>query len=69
MPKTPGRMFIAKESFSIDRDGNTVSVTAGHTLVEEGHWLMDGREHLFEPAQVHFAVEEATSAPGAKRKR
>lgn len=65
--KNRGEIFVAKETFVTDIDGAMVSVQAGQTRVREGHPLMAGREHLFEPVGVHFEVEQATAAPGEKR--
>lgn len=65
--KTEGRIFVARESFVCDLDGVPVTVSGGTTRVREGHPLLKGREHLFEPLTVHYEVEQATAAPGEKR--
>jgi len=62
-----GRIFIAKESFAMNFNGADISVIAGSTRVREGHPLLKGPEHLFEPINVHYDVESATDAPGEKR--
>jgi len=69
MAKTPtGRtIYVAKESFSTVLDGDEVTVQKGRTRVREGHPLLAGREHLFEPQAVDYEVEQATSSPGEKR--
>lgn len=67
MPKGD-RIYIATESFATEIDGQPVSVVAGMTRVREGHPLLAGREHLFQPLEIHFEVEQATAAPGEKRK-
>lgn len=67
MAKTEGRIFIATDSFVTSLDGVDVTVSKGFTRVREGHPLLRGREHLFEPLTVHYEVEQATAAPGEKR--
>lgn len=64
-----GRIFVSIDSFSCDVDGVPTVVPIGST-VREGHPIMDGREHLFEPLQqrVNFEVEQATAVPGELRK-
>jgi hypothetical protein len=62
-----GQIYIAKESFATEYDGVPISVVAGHTRVREGHPLLRGREHLFEPLGVDYEWEQATAAPGEKR--
>lgn len=38
------------------------------TLVAEGHWVLKGRESLFEPVDDYVdRVEQATAAPGEIR--
>jgi hypothetical protein len=65
--RSAGRqMLVAKESFATqDENGVPVSVIAGVTRVEEGHWLLDGgREAFFQPMDAHFAnAEAAVSEP------
>lgn len=70
--QTGGRVFVARETFSwTDADGVPLIAHAGQTRVREGHPLLAGREHLFDPVegQVHYDVEQATAAPGEKRGR
>jgi hypothetical protein len=64
-----GRIFVAVDSFSCDVDGTPRVVPLG-AIVREGHPIMNGREHLFEPLQqrVDFEVEQATAVPGELRK-
>jgi hypothetical protein len=66
-----GRIYVAKESFAVTLDGSPVVIRKGITRVSEGHSLLKGREHLFEPIDehVHYGVEQATKAPGEKRGR
>lgn len=65
--KAGGAIFQARESFSTILDGAPIAVVGGHTRVREGHPLLKGREHLFEPLTVDYDVEQATAAPGEKR--
>lgn len=67
MGKTEGQIFQARESFTVDMDGSPITVVGGTTRVREGHPLLKGREHLFEPVTVHYDVEQATQGPGEKR--
>lgn len=72
MPKTTapeGVIYVAKESFTTMLNGEEVTVAAGRTRVREGHELLRGRMHLFEPMVVDYEVEQATAAPGEKRGR
>jgi len=62
-----GRIFVARESFVCDYDGRRVSIVRGRTRVREGHPIMQGREHKFEPLTVDYDIEEATARPGARR--
>jgi hypothetical protein len=61
-------LYMAKESFVTQVDGETISVSKGD-LVRAGHPLLKGREALFSPAEgyVRFDVEQATKAPGERR--
>jgi hypothetical protein len=68
MPKKKVEMYIAKEPFVTQFEGEQISV--GHNdLVRAGHPLLKGREDLFKPAEgyIRFDVEQATAAPGEKR--
>ena len=64
-------LFEAIDSFDA---GHGVIVHAGD-IVEAGHPILKGREGLFKPIEVKFAVdhpierpiEAATAAPGEKR--
>ncbi len=64
-------VYIARESFAAEVEGVPVVVRKGITRVRAGHPLLDGREHLFEPAddRADFEVEQATARPGEKRGR
>lgn len=63
------QIFIAKQSFSTRLDGVPVAVHEGTTRVREGHPLLEGREHLFEPITVQYDTEEATTERGGGRER
>jgi hypothetical protein len=63
-----GDMYVARQSFSVDGpDGAAVSVHGGITRVRAGHWLLEGREAMFELLTAHYDVEAATAAPGETR--
>lgn len=48
-----GKVYQAKGPFLVSVDGHQVAVQRG-TTVREGHPLLSGREHLFEPFTVDF---------------
>jgi hypothetical protein len=61
----------SKASFAAVVNGVPQVIPVGY-LVEDGHPVLKGREHLFEDADTHVArrdkrVEQATAAPGEKR--
>lgn len=61
----------SKASFAAVVNGVPQVVPVGY-LVEDGHELTKGREHLFEDVGAHVSqrdsqVEQATAAPGEKR--
>jgi hypothetical protein len=63
-------IYVANETFAATSPtGEPAVVHRGVTRVRSGHWLLDGREHMFDPAEdrVQFDVETTTSAPGERR--
>lgn len=60
-------IYVAKESFATELDGQPVIVQKGVTRVRAGHPLLKGRATLFEPLTVHYDVEQATAKPGEAR--
>jgi len=60
-------IYVAKESFATELDGQSVIVQKGTTRVRAGHSLMKGRESMFELLTVQYDVEQATSKPGEQR--
>jgi hypothetical protein len=60
-------ILVAKHSFSTEINGVPRVVTKGETF-REGHVVIDGREELFEPFSVDNEIEQATAAPGEKRR-
>jgi hypothetical protein len=61
----------SKASFAATVNGVPQVIPAGY-LVEDGHEVLKGREHLFEAVEAHVSqrerrVEQATAAPGEKR--
>jgi hypothetical protein len=62
------RVLVATESFAKRWQGADYSFQAGVTRVREGHPMLKGIEHLFEPISADFEFEQATAAPGEKRR-
>lgn len=60
-------IFVAKESFTVTLNGESITVNKGQTRVRAGHPILKGREMYFEPLTVQFDVEAATSKPGEQR--
>ena len=60
-------IYVAKQSFATEIDGQSVIVHKGTTRVRAGHPLLKGRESLFEPLTVQYDVEQATAKPGEQR--
>jgi hypothetical protein len=67
--RNTGNVWVAKETFACEIDGEQIIVQAGQTRAREGHPLLDTYREMFEPADtgVAFEVEQATAAPGEKR--
>lgn len=68
MPRTlyrPNQAFV-----TVDPDGVKIvfspDPSLGIALVPEGHWVLKGRESLFDPIGQELP-ESATAAPGEKR--
>jgi hypothetical protein len=65
-----GKILVAKESFTCALpDGTPVTVVKGQTRIREGESLLKDYEENFEPLTTQYDVEQATAAPGEKRKR
>ncbi len=62
-------MWVARETFACEIDGEQIIVQAGETRVREGHKMLEVYRGMFEPTDqgVHFDVEQATAAPGELR--
>lgn len=65
-----GAIYVANESGSTEIKGQAYYFTKGVTRVREGHILLKTLPHLFNPIEDHvdYEVEQATKAPGEKRK-
>lgn len=61
-------VFIATRSFATVLDGKRVMVRKGVTRVRQGHQLLRENPERFKPLDVHYDVEQATKAPGERRK-
>lgn len=69
MAKATGdQIFRCKESFSMVLNGKEETVHKG-SLAREGSDVLPGHEMYFEPMTVKYDVEQASAAPGEKRKR
>lgn len=61
-------IFVAKDTgVIIGPNGERWEVKAGHTRVRKGHPILKDRASLFEPLEVHYDIEQATSRPGERR--
>lgn len=65
----PRSVFRPTTSFvTSDPDGAKARFSP-QTLVPEGHWVLKGRESMFEPVEdAADRVEQATAAPGERRR-
>lgn len=63
-----GGVFVPRESFTAEVDGVEVAFVKDSTRVREGHPILERLGHLFEPIKVDYEVEQATAAPGEKRR-
>jgi len=59
------KLWVAREGGSFDIDGQPVILNPGD-VVEEGHPVLNGRQQMFRPFEVRFAVTKP--APAAKAK-
>lgn len=64
------QLYQAREAFVGSYDGVDYVFTP-KMLVEEGHPILEKYREQFVPVRIHFPapVEQATAAPGEKRKR
>ena len=46
--------YVAKEGATFDYQGGPVFLVGGQTIVRAGHPIMNGREHLFVPLNIHY---------------
>lgn len=65
-------IFVAAKNATVFIGGRRVKITRDVTRVRAGHPLLDGREALFKPLNVHHdlaeqPIEQATAAPGEQR--
>lgn len=62
-------VYVARDTFACEVDGENLFVHKGETRVRAGHKLLDIYPDAFElvGGAVQFDVEQATDAPGEKR--
>ena len=62
-------IYVAKESFACDVDGENYQFHKGRTRVRASHPAVKANPDYFEPVEleVHYDVEQATAAPGERR--
>lgn len=56
-----GNILVARETAMFVYEGERVYIHEGVTRVREGHPMLEGREHLFKPIDVHWEIETARS--------
>lgn len=57
-----GKIYQAREPFLANIGGVSVAIQPG-TTVREGHPLLAGKEHLFEPFTVDYEYEPPSAKP------
>jgi hypothetical protein len=57
-------ILICRESFLTDWEGQRRIFTAGQTTIREGHPIVKGNEHLFEPLTITYELPEPKKAEG-----
>jgi hypothetical protein len=57
-------ILVCRESFLTDWEGQRRIFSAGQTTIQEGHPILKGNEHLFEPFTVTYALPEPGKAEG-----
>jgi hypothetical protein len=64
-------IFVAKSTFTCTVDGKRCTVRKGSTMVRQGHPVLKGREHLFEPVTPSpgFDVPEKQPKKATKKQK
>ena len=64
-------VLVASTSATFLHGGVRVQLKKGHTTIRQGHPLLRGREHMFEPITVTYDVpiEAASSGPRTARSK
>ena len=60
-----GNILVARETAVFVFEGARVVIHEGLTRVRAGHPILEGREHLFRPIDVHYDVEDTRARPAA----
>ena len=62
-------IYVAKESGSAEVEGKPFTFVRGVTRIRAGHPALRQLGQFFKPVEenVHYDIEQATSAPGEKR--
>lgn len=65
------KIYVATESFTANIDDQQYAVHRDRTRIREGHPLLRKHGTFFKPVEddVTYEVEQATSAPGERRRR
>ena len=74
-PEVVPALYTPKETFhGPNHEGVPMTFQVDHTIVEEGHRILEMYPHLFKRVHVHYpadrsvdVVEQATAAPGEVR--
>jgi hypothetical protein len=68
---TKDTIYVATESGSSEVDGQPITFTRGVTRIRAGHPLLKAVPDYWKPVEENltYEVEQATKAPGEKRKR
>ena len=58
-------IYVAKQTFIVNLDGDQLLIKAHRTYVREGHALLKGREHMFRKVEPQYEVK-VTKSPRPK---
>jgi hypothetical protein len=58
-------ILVACETGVFTFEGERIYIHEGVTRVRAGHPILEGREHLFKPIDVHYDVEDTRARPAS----